>query len=170
MSVPSGQTNSGARPRATARQAAIRVASELATAGFVAYFAGGCVRDKLLGNDPDDYDVATDARPADIKAIFRHVLSVGESFGVMLVRLMGHTIEVATFRTEGVYSDGRHPDDVTYSDAEHDARRRDFTINGLFEDPLADLVTYHVGGRKDLEQGVIRAIGDPAARLHEDQL
>jgi tRNA nucleotidyltransferase/poly(A) polymerase len=114
--------------------------------------------------------VATDARPEAVGALFRRAQRVGESFGVMLVRHRGHRIQVATFRTEGAYSDGHHPDRVSFSDAEHDAQRRDFTINGLFEDPLADRIIDHVGGRADLEAGLIRAIGDPQDRLREDAL
>jgi hypothetical protein len=102
--------------------------------------------------------------------LFPQAQHVGESFGVTLVRLHRHPIQIATFRTEGPYSDGRHPDSVSFTDAEHDAQRRDFTINGLFEDPLADRIIDYVGGRADLEAKVIRAIGDPRARLREDAL
>lgn len=137
----------------------------------MAYLAGGCVRDELLGRDaPQDYDVATDARPPQVRRIFRRTRPVGEHFGVVLVTLGDQTIEVAAFRTEWGYSDHRHPDNVQYSDAEHDARRRDFTINGLFFDPIADRVIDFVSGRDDLERGIIRAIGDPSHRLQEDHL
>lgn len=146
------------------------VAGALIEAGHTAYFAGGCVRDRLMGHEPKDYDIATDARPEQVKAVFPRAQSVGESFGVMLVRRKGHVIEVATFRTDGVYSDGRHPDAVSFSDAEHDARRRDFTINGLFEHPLTGEIIDHVGGQADIEAKLVRAIGDPARRLREDQL
>lgn len=152
------------------REAAVRVVRILVDAGHIAYFAGGCVRDRLMGYEPTDYDVATDARPEQIAALFHRVRAVGQSFGVMLVRLMGHEIQVATFRTDGVYSDGRHPDTVTFSDAQHDASRRDFTINGLFENPLTEEVIDYVGGRADLEAKIIRAIGDPYARFREDHL
>jgi poly(A) polymerase len=152
------------------RDAAVHVVRVLAEAGHVAYFAGGCVRDRLMGHEPTDYDVATDARPEAIRQLFRRTHSVGESFGVMLVRHGGHVIEVATFRTDGEYADGRHPESVTFSDAEHDARRRDFTINGLFEDPLDGTIIDHVGGQADLEARVIRAIGSPADRFREDHL
>jgi poly(A) polymerase len=155
---------------AEARRAATEVVRALVGGGHVAYFAGGCVRDKLMGHPPTDYDVATDARPEHVKAIFPRVQNVGESFGVMLVRSFGHVIQVATFRTDGVYSDGRRPDQVTFTDAEHDARRRDFTINGLFENPLTDEIIDFVEGRGDLEARIIRAIGDPEARLREDRL
>ena len=153
-----------------ARDAALTVLQKLVDAGHVAYFAGGCVRDRLLGLEPKDFDIATDARPDEVKQVFPRARSVGESFGVHLVRRGRHTIEVATFRAEGVYHDGRHPESVTFSDAEHDARRRDFTINGLFEDPLTDTIIDHVGGQRDIEARVIRAIDDPAARLSEDHL
>lgn len=152
------------------REAAVEVLRTLAGAGHTAYFAGGCVRDRLMGREPVDYDVATDARPETVGGLFRRAHHVGESFGVMLVRHRSQLIHVATFRTDGVYSDGRHPDSVSFSDAEHDARRRDFTINGLFEDPLADEIIDYVGGRADLEARIVRAIGDPAARLREDAL
>lgn len=154
----------------TPRAAATAIARRLIDAGFTAFFAGGCVRDRLRGEDPSDYDIATDARPEQIRQLFPSARGVGESFGVMLVRRSGFTIEVATFRSDGVYSDGRHPDEVTFSDAEHDARRRDFTINGLFEHPLTGEIIDYVEGRADLERGVIRCIGDPFARLREDQL
>ena len=155
-----------------ARSAATAVVRRLVDAGFIAYFAGGCVRDRLMGCEPLDYDVATSAKPTEIRELFPRAQAVGESFGVMLVRIRGRSIEVATFRTEGIYSDGRHPDTVTFSDAEHDARRRDFTINGMFEDPLRDAgaIIDYVGGRADLEARIIRAIGDPHARLREDRL
>lgn len=166
----SQSSSQGAPTKATTRKAAMKVADELVKAGHIAYFAGGCVRDRLMGNEPVDYDIATDARPEEVAMLFRKVQRVGESFGVMLVRLMGHTIEVATFRSDGVYSDGRHPDEVTFSDAEHDALRRDFTINGLFEEPRTGEIIDHVGGQADLETGIIRAIGDPQARLREDRL
>src|SRR5262245_16733658 len=129
------------------RAAAIAVLRKLVDAGHIAYFAGGCVRDRLMGLEPADYDIATDARPDRVAAIFSRVQTVGESFGVMLVRWRGHVIQVATFRTEGAYSDGRHPDQVDFSDAKHDATRRDFTINGLFENPLTDEIIDYVGGR-----------------------
>ena len=158
------------KPGLDLRGAAVRVVQRLADAGHLAYFAGGCVRDRLMGHEPADYDVATDARPQRIGELFDRVQRVGEAFGVMLVRVQRHAIQVATFRTDGVYSDGRHPDEVIFCDAEHDARRRDFTINGLFEDPLAGKILDYIEGRADLEARRIRAIGDPAARLREDRL
>lgn len=163
-------TSDDQRPRASIHEAACRVARELRQRGHTAYFAGGCVRDRLLGREPKDYDVATDATPDQVRAIFRKTQEVGAAFGVMLVRLLGQTIEVTTFRAEGAYSDARRPDSVVFTDARTDAQRRDFTINGLFQDPETDEIIDYVGGRADLDAGVIRAIGDPAARLREDRL
>ncbi|MEE9130944.1 MAG: CCA tRNA nucleotidyltransferase [Phycisphaerales bacterium] len=164
------QDNSAQHSAGDPRAAAVEIVRTLAGAGFEAYFAGGCVRDKLMGIEPDDYDVATDAKPDDVRGLFSRTQHVGESFGVVLVSLKGRRIEVATFRTDGIYSDGRHPDKLEFSDAKHDAQRRDFTINGLFENPLTDEVIDYVDGQADLEAKVIRAIGDPWARLHEDRL
>lgn len=152
------------------RTAATSVVRALREAGHESYFAGGCVRDTLLGYAPREYDIATSAKPEQVSELYKRAHFVGEAFGVMLVRQDGFTIEVATFRTDGVYSDKRHPDSVTYSDAEHDAQRRDFTINGLFEDPIENKVIDFVGGQKDLESKLIQAIGDPHARLNEDRL
>lgn len=156
--------------RQTAREAAGRVASTLARDGFVAYFAGGCVRDRLLGLEPTDYDIATDAHPDRIARIFPGARGVGASFGVMLVRSAGYTIEVATFRRDGDYADGRRPDRVEFGSAEQDAQRRDFTINGLFEEPETGRVIDFVGGAEDLRNRVLRAIGSADARLSEDRL
>ena len=142
----------------------------LGEAGHEAYLAGGCVRDRLMGLEPTDYDVATDARPDAVARLFPRSRRVGESFGVILVPVAGRQIEVATFRRDGVYSDGRRPDTVTFSDADHDAKRRDFTINGLFEDPLTGRIIDFVGGQADLAAGLVRAIGDPKARIREDHL
>ena len=147
-----------------------QVVLTLRDAGHVAYFAGGCVRDRLLGLEPKDYDIATDAPPARVQALFRNTQSVGAAFGVILVRLGGWQIEVATFRSDGRYDDGRRPESVTFSTAEADAERRDFSINGLFYDPDADRVIDYVGGQADLASRTLRAIGDPAARFGEDHL
>lgn len=137
---------------------------------FEAYWAGGSVRDMLLGQDPKDYDIATSATPEEIKKLFEKTIPVGEKFGVVIVVLTGTHFEVATFRTEGVYSDGRRPDSVTFSSAEEDAKRRDFTMNGLFYDPLKDKVLDYVGGRKDIQEKRIQTIGDPEKRFMEDKL
>jgi poly(A) polymerase len=149
---------------------AVAVVRRLRNGGFVAYFAGGCVRDSLLGLEPQDYDVATDARPDDVRRLFAQTQAVGAAFGVVLVRIGFSVVEVATFRTDGPYRDGRRPDSVTFTDAEHDARRRDFTINGLFQDPLTRQIIDHVGGREDLEARLLRAIGDASQRFGEDHL
>ncbi len=164
-----------------ARDAAVDVARRLQDAGHIAYFAGGCVRDELLGLEPTDYDVATDATPERIRGLFHRTSEVGAAFGVMLVRENHQTIEVATFREEGAYSDRRRPDDVRFSTPEHDARRRDYTVNALFLDPVAadeavGQSTIHghvidlVGGLDDLRAKRIRAVGDPNDRLAEDHL
>jgi poly(A) polymerase len=158
----------------SARDAAIKVVRVLQEAGHVAYFAGGCVRDGLLGKEPKDFDVATDALPETVVKTFRSARFVGEAFGVALVRLMGHEIQVATFRSESDYADGRHPGKVVFTNAREDALRRDFTINGMFEDPAAKdpaaRIIDYVDGLRDLEQKVIRAIGTPADRFAEDYL
>jgi poly(A) polymerase len=153
-----------------AREAAREVAAALVAAGHEALFAGGCVRDRLLGREPDDFDIATDATPEAIRAVFPKARGVGEAFGVMLVRHRRHTFEVATFREDGPYHDGRRPSEVRFSDARGDAMRRDFTVNGLFERPGTGEVIDFVGGEADLQAGVLRAIGDPHARIREDRL
>jgi poly(A) polymerase len=150
--------------------AALFVIRALREAGHAALLAGGCVRDRLLGRTPKDYDVATDARPQRVREIFPRARLVGAKFGVVLVRKFGHNIEVATFRADGRYSDGRHPDEVTFGTELDDARRRDFTINGLFLDPAADRLIDHVGGRDDLATRTIRTIGNPEQRFAEDHL
>jgi poly(A) polymerase len=156
------------------REFAEQVVRQLTDAGFTALWAGGCVRDLLVGREPKDYDVATNARPEQVRDVFgkRRTLSVGESFGVIVVlgpRSAGQ-VEVATFRTDGCYIDGRRPESVVFSSPEEDAQRRDFTINGMFYDPLKKQVLDFVGGEKDLAAGVLRAIGDPHARMEEDKL
>ncbi len=155
------------------RGAAVRIIEILRGRGFEAYLAGGCVRDELLGEKPKDYDVATSAHPDDIGSVFERTASVGASFGVMLVRDFGPTIEVATFRADGPYGDSRRPDHVEFSTADMDAQRRDFTINALFLDPFGkdgEEVIDYVDGLKDLDARVLRAVGDPEDRLAEDHL
>jgi poly(A) polymerase len=157
------------------REFATDVVRKLCDAGHTALWAGGCVRDLLLGKAPEDYDVATDARPEQVRQLFGHrwTRAVGASFGVILIRgpnRQAGDVEVATFRTEGPYRDGRRPDSVAFCTPEEDAKRRDFTINGMFYDPLTQQVLDFVGGRQDLDRGVIRAIGDPRARFTEDKL
>lgn len=156
------------------RDFAEQVVRQLTDAGYTALWAGGCVRDLLIGRQPKDYDVATSARPEQVRDVFgkRKTLSVGESFGVIVVlgpKSAGQ-VEVATFRTDGNYLDGRRPETVVFSSPEEDAQRRDFTINGMFYDPLKKQVMDYVGGEHDLAKGVLRAIGDPHARMEEDKL
>jgi poly(A) polymerase len=138
--------------------------------GYEAYLAGGCVRDKLLGVEPKDFDVATSADTVEICRLFDHTIPVGAQFGVVLVVHDEMSCEVATFRSDGVYFDGRHPESIRFTDAREDAQRRDFTINGMFFDPTTEQVIDYVKGRQDLAAGVIRAIGDPYARFSEDRL
>jgi poly(A) polymerase len=154
----------------TPRQSATDLASQLRKAGHVAYFAGGCVRDKILGHEPKDFDIATSATPAEVLKLFPKANEVGAHFGVIIARHHGHHVEIATFRTDGSYKDGRRPEAVTFSTPEEDAQRRDFTINGLFEDPQTGEVIDFVGGQTDLKAGILRAIGDPVARFTEDSL
>lgn len=162
-------------PTAPQREHATDVVRRLADAGHTALWAGGCVRDMLRGRAPKDYDVATDATPDRVRELFgrRRTIPVGESFGVIIV--LGETkahgqVEVATFRAEGPYLDGRRPESVTYCTPEEDARRRDFTINGMFYDPLTDRVLDYVGGREDLQAGLVRCIGNAGDRFDEDKL
>ena len=157
-----------------ARDFATEVVFRLKNAGFTAFWAGGCVRDDLLGRTPADYDVATSARPEEVRDVFgrRRTLAVGAAFGVITVlgpRAAGQ-VEVATFRTDEAYTDGRHPAGVAFSTPEFDAQRRDFTINGLFLDPGTGQVHDYVGGQADLAAGIVRAIGVPAMRFGEDHL
>ena len=170
---------------------AISILRTLHDQGYQAYLVGGCVRDLLLGREPADYDIATDATPEQVMRIFPQTYAVGAQFGVVLVpmavdpsvtsvvdqadvnhgRHRGKTVEVATFRSDIGYSDGRHPDQVRFSkDPRQDVQRRDFTINGLLLDPLKNEVLDFVGGRKDLDAGIIRAIGEPELRFAEDKL
>jgi len=158
----------------TPREFSIEVVKKLVAQGFTAYWAGGCVRDLLLETEADDYDVATDATPDQVRELFgqRRTLAVGASFGVIIVlgpRGAGQ-VEVATFRSEGEYTDGRRPDDVAFCSPEEDAQRRDFTVNGMFLDPITDTIHDFVGGEADLKRKVIRAIGDPHKRFDEDRL
>jgi len=155
---------------AAAEKVALWVVRTLREAGHQALFAGGCVRDMLLDRPSNDYDVATDATPDDVKRIFSRVLLVGAQFGVAIVLKAGQQVEVATFRSDVSYSDGRRPDRVEYSSPEEDALRRDFTINGMFYDPIAETVIDYVDGQADLERGLVRTIGAPEDRFAEDYL
>src|SRR6266853_6191216 len=166
-----------------AKQHAAEIVRTLCERGHQAYLAGGCVRDLLLSREPADYDVATDATPQQVMQIFPQTYAVGEQFGVVLVpqsetngatgvpARQGTTVEVATFRSDVGYSDGRHPDEVRFTqDPREDVQRRDFTINGMMLDPATNDVLDFVGGRDDLKAGIIRAIGDPERRCTEDKL
>ena len=156
------------------RDVAVYIVRTLTEAGHVAYLAGGCVRDELLGYQPKDYDVATDAYPETVKKLFPGGRYVGESFGVVRVSIAHHPVEVATFRKDWGYKDGRRPTEIEFTDAENDAQRRDFTINGLFENPLTQdkdqQIIDYVKGQTDLENRLVRAIGDPRQRFAEDYL
>lgn len=158
------------RPSADARRSALSIVRTLRAAGFTAYWAGGCVRDMLMGRPPKDYDIATTATPDEVAALFPKTVAVGKAFGVIQVHAEGATYEVATFRREADYADGRRPSSVAFCAPEEDARRRDFTINGLFYDPVDETVLDFVGGRADIEARIIRTIGRPEERLGEDYL
>ncbi len=155
----------------TPRELANQICATLRRSGHQAFLVGGCVRDLILGREPADYDVSTDARPERVQELFPRSLSVGAKFGVILVVEDGAEVEVATFRSDIGYSDGRHPDRVVYSNSpKEDVRRRDFTINGLLMNPATSEVLDFVDGREDLEAGIVRAIGDPRLRFAEDKL
>ncbi len=148
----------------------MQVVSQLHKAGHKALLAGGCVRDMLLGREAWDYDVATDAVPEVVSKLFRRTLMVGAQFGVVVVMVGDYQVEVATFRSDVSYEDGRRPEKVVFTDAQHDAQRRDFTINGMFYDPIAHEVVDYVNGRSDLKAGIVRAIGVADDRFEEDHL
>ncbi len=152
------------------RETAIEIVRRLQTAGFAAFWVGGCVRDVLLGREPQDYDIATDARPEQIEKLFKRTLAVGRKFGVMVVLEGKQHFQVATFRAEADYQDGRRPEKIVFGNAEADAQRRDFTVNGLFYDPIAETLHDWVGGEKDLRAKIIRTIGSPEERFAEDHL
>ncbi len=151
-------------------KAARKIAERLRDRGHIAYFAGGCVRDMVRGLTPKDYDIATDARPENVQALFPRTYAVGAHFGVIIVLEDGFQFEVATFRSDEAYIDGRHPSAVQFSSPEEDARRRDFTINGMFLDPASNKVIDLVGGQADIGAKLVRAIGEPGQRLAEDRL
>ena len=149
---------------------AIEIIKNLHNRGFEAYFAGGCVRDRLRGVEPKDFDIATSAAPEAVQKIFSKTIPVGVQFGVVMVIEQEMPFEVATFRTEGNYRDGRHPSSVQFATLEEDARRRDFTVNGLYYDIKTQKVIDWVGGEKDLKSKIIRTIGDAYQRFTEDHL
>lgn len=181
---PDGHENNKASAKTDgqlARDYAIEIVRKLRDAGYQALWAGGCVRDYLRGVTPQDYDIATDATPDQVRALFGRwrTLSVGEQFGVVIIlgrsrdpagRNVRHQVEVATFRKDAHYEDGRRPTSVEFSSPEEDAQRRDFTINGLFFDPLQDQVIDYVDGQRDLQGKILRAIGNPVDRFDEDKL
>jgi len=154
----------------SSRELAARIVLRLQQAGFSAFWVGGCVRDFLLGREPQDYDIATDARPEQIEKLFRRTLAIGRKFGVMIVVEGKQQFQVATFRAEADYQDGRRPEQIVFSNAEADAQRRDFTVNGLFYDPIAEQLHDWARGEKDLRAKIIRTIGVPEERFTEDHL
>ena len=152
------------------KKIATAIVRKLVAAGYTAYFAGGWVRDYLMGHPSEDIDLATDAPPEKIIDLFPKTLLVGVAFGVVVVIVDGHQFEVATFRRDIDYADGRKPSKIELSTAEEDAFRRDFTINGMFYDPLTNQILDYVGGQEDLKKKIIRAIGNPHKRIQEDRL
>ena len=153
------------------KESALQILRRLREAGFSAYWVGGCVRDQVMGNEPKDYDIATSATPDQVMHLFPGTISVGARFGVVLVPVGERQIEVATFRSDGTYADGRHPAEVTFTlDPRLDVLRRDFTMNGLLYDPLDQALLDYVGGQKDIEAGLVRTIGNPFERFREDKL
>ena len=148
----------------------MEIVRRLQSAGFAAFWVGGCVRDFLLGREPQDFDIATDAKPEQVEKLFRKTIPVGKKFGVVIVVEGGQQFQVATFRAEADYQDGRRPERIEFANAEADAARRDFTVNGLFYDPLTKKIHDWVGGEKDLRAKIIRTIGRPEERFGEDHL
>ena len=154
----------------SSREIAKKIVATLQQNGFAAFWVGGCVRDFLLGREPQDFDIATDAKPESVEKLFRKTIPVGKKFGVIIVVENGIQFQVATFRAEADYQDGRRPEKIEFANAEADALRRDFTVNGLFYDPLTEKIHDWVGGEKDLRAKLIRAIGQPEERFGEDHL
>lgn len=149
---------------------ATRLVERLRAAGHEAFFAGGCVRDMLLGKEAHDIDIATSARPEQVQQIFHRTVAVGAAFGVIVVLENDFEFQVATFRSDGAYKDGRHPESVSFTTSEGDAKRRDFTVNGLFYDPIEKRIIDYIGGESDLKAGILRCIGNPEERFSEDKL
>lgn len=149
---------------------ATRLVERLRAAGHEAFFAGGCVRDMLLGKEAHDIDIATSAKPEEVQKLFSRTVAVGAAFGVIVVLEDDFEFQVATFRADGAYKDGRHPESVSFTTAEGDAKRRDFTVNGLFYDPIEKRIIDYVGGEADLKAGILRCIGNPEERFNEDKL
>ena len=155
---------------AASREVAAQIVRRLQAAGFSAFWVGGCVRDFLIGREPQDFDIATEARPEQVEKLFPKTIAVGRKFGVIVVVESNQHFQVATYRSEADYQDGRRPEKVVFANAEADALRRDFTVNGLFYDPISRKIHDWVGGEKDLRAGIIRTIGEPAERFAEDHL
>jgi poly(A) polymerase len=149
---------------------ATRLVERLRAVGHEAFFAGGCVRDMLLGKEAHDIDIATSAKPEEVQRLFPRTVAVGAAFGVIVVLEDDFEFQVATFRSDGAYKDGRHPESVSFTTAEGDAKRRDFTVNGLFYDPIEKRIIDHVGGEADLKAGILRSIGNAEERFSEDKL
>lgn len=158
------------KQKQTERKLAEKIVKKLRKGGYEAYFAGGCVRDIVMRRDPKDFDIATTANPNEIESLFEQTIDIGKKFGVITVRLEGINFEVATFRKERDYVDGRRPSHVTFCSPEEDAKRRDFTVNGLFYDPAKKRIIDFVGGKKDIKKKIIRTIGNPKKRFDEDKL
>jgi len=156
--------------KSSPRETAGEIVARLQAAGFAAFWVGGCVRDFLLGRAPQDFDIATDAKPKQVEKLFKKTIPVGKKFGVIIVVECGQQFQVATFRAEADYQDGRRPEKIVFANAEADASRRDFTVNGLFYDPLTQKIHDWVGGGKDLRAKIIRTIGAPEERFGEDHL
>jgi poly(A) polymerase len=157
-------------PPHSSKVVAKEIVERLQKAGFAAFWVGGCVRDFLLGREPQDFDIATDAKPESVEKLFKRTITVGKKFGVMVVVENKHQFQVATFRAESDYKDGRRPETIHFANAEADASRRDFTVNGLFYDPISKKTHDWVGGEKDLRAKIIRTIGKPEERFAEDHL
>lgn len=149
---------------------AVKIVKRLQSKGFVAYFAGGCVRDMILSREPKDFDIATSAEPSQVKSLFKRTISIGEKYGTIIVIASGLNFEVTTFRVESGYSDNRRPDNVKFTSAEEDAKRRDFTINAMFFDPVKNALIDFVGGEKDARKNIIRFVGNARERIEEDHL
>lgn len=154
----------------SAKQAALKAIRVLQRAGYEAYLAGGCVRDSLLGKTPKDYDVATSASPDMVQALLPRTRAIGKQFGVIQADVFGHNIEIATFRSDHTYADGRRPSGVTFCDAREDAKRRDFTINAIFFEPSNNMYIDYCHGIMDLQKRVLRCVGTPSKRFKEDHL
>ncbi len=152
------------------KKTALNIIKKLKKVGYDAYWAGGCVRDILMHREPKDYDIVTSARPEEIQKLLKDTIEVGKQFGVMIAKVGKYHFEIATFRSEGKYSDARRPDKVFWSDAREDAKRRDFTINGMFYDPINKKVIDYVSGQEDIKNRIIRFIGNPNDRIKEDYL